>query len=188
MGVGAAAWAAPDITSMGGTPAYAASCTAGSTLFSLCTNNSSCSCTSDAGFTANGVAYAAGQDTISYKPCDPANNGSRCPGPTFPGNLSFNFGNSGACAVGSSANGNGTAGTAAVVVTPTDSTLFCKAVVRVYDGSACTTNYNEYSGPVPSSPGAASLLLPQIPCASGGGGGNKFISYLVECSTERECL
>lgn len=183
VGVGAAAWAVPNITSMGGTPAYADSCTAGSTLFPICQTNTSCSCESTEAFKAGGVDYAIGTKVLDYKPCK----NTACVGPTFDGSATINVDQSGTCAAGSNPEGASTVdGTANVTVKPKNTSLFCRGVVRIYAGGQCSGANTQFNGEIKQ--GNSTLFLPLIPCSAAGTGGNIFLSVFVECSSEKECL
>ncbi len=174
-GVGVAVWTSPSITSLGGTPAYAAMCTAGFTSYELGTTNTSCNCNPNAG--------TPGPKVANYKPLDSTRCGT---GPTFPGTFSLRKGSCGGAAVtnsGACPPGYGGTDNAGICVQPTNSSLFCRTEVRVYTGGACSTGFTQYFGAIGT--GTAFLPLPGIPCQSEG---NIFYSVFVRCSVERECL
>lgn len=173
VGVGAAVWTVPSITSLGGTPAYADTCTSGFTNYALGSRNTACNC-----------GNPPNDKFISYKelgtPC--AGDGNALPA-GFTAYLAQSAGgspitDSGTCPV-RPPNANTGAGVQANV----PSGLFCKTVVRIYQGGQCGNVFDEFVGPILSGPGF--YPLPDAPCQ---GGGNVFISVILRCSREEECL
>ena len=173
-GVGVAVWSSPSITSIGGTPAYADMCTAGHQDYALGSRNTDCSC---------GKPNTATGKLVRYKdlhtPC--AGDGSAFPGTWAltdgPGGTPV--GNNGTCPKNPE-DGDQNAGISA---SPTNTNLYCKSVVRLWQGGSCGNTFQEFVGPVVQ--GTGFYPLPGISCTSNG---NIFISVLLRCSVEPECL
>jgi len=174
VGVGAAVWTVPSITSLGGTPAYASVCTSGAISYEVGYTNTSCNCNPDVA----GPSKVAG-----YKPL----NGRCGVGPSFPGTAVLKIGScAGADVPNSGECPTGYGGAAGVCVKPdaAHQNLFCRTEVHVTDGN-CGPDLNVYFGAI-APPGAqAFLALPGVPCQ---GQGNIFLSVFVKCSIEEECL
>ena len=171
-GVGVAVWSVPNITSLGATPAYASVCTSGHTDYAIGSRNTDCSCGSPQ--TTKRVRYKE-----LGTPC--AGDGNVFPGTAYlsdgPGGPALT--DSGTCAK-SAEDPNDDAG---VTVSGISQTLFCRTVVRVYQGGSCGNTFSEILGPIVQ--GNGFYALPAAPCS---GGGNIFISVIIRCSREEECL
>ena len=171
-GVGVAVWSVPNITSLGATPAYASVCTSGFTDYELGSRNTSCNC-----------GDPQGDKYVRFKelgtPCAGGGN-------TFPGSAALTNGPGGAAindAGKCPQNPSDPGDNAGVTATPTNPNLFCKTVVRVYQGGSCGNTFQDFSGPVVKGPGF--YPLPKVVCQ---GGANIFISVIIRCSIEEECL
>ena len=194
-----AAWSTPSITSLGGTPAYAASCTAGSIFYELGGRNTNCNCNpigSTTTTTTTTTLPGASTTTTTLPPVTgtvvrykllQGGCGSTA---VFPGTAVLRngscsaaaTGNDGSCPSGFTASNTPT--NVCVCVSPTNTNLFCRAEVRVYQGgSNCSGNVTRFRGPVQR--GAGCLPLPPVSCQAGG---NIFVSVGVTCSVERECV
>ena len=170
VGVGAAVWTVPSITSLGGTPAYAETCTGGTVEFQAGTTNTSCSCGS------NPNKY------VSYKPLSK----TACQGDPRPtsfivdltlGATNSLVQNSGECPA---PDGN-------VFARISGSNKFCVVKVVIHQGNDCGTTPigpPVYSAIAP--PGATTYVaMPQAPCQ---GAGNVFTSVGLVCATDEACL
>lgn len=181
-GVGVAVWTVPSVTSLGGTPAYAATCTTGFVQYEGGITNTGCICDDTTG---------AGRPKVaSYHSLQQTTN-SRCLGANFPGTIIVK---SSSCAgTEAVATGNGLcppgygAENAGVCVTPdaTHQNLYCRLLVYTTDnGGACGTNPTSI-GPVEFVGTGKWFELPGVPCQ---GNGNIFLGVALRCSVEAECL
>lgn len=174
-GVGVAVWSSPSITSIGGTPAYADMCTAGHQDYALGSRNTDCSC---------GKPNTATGKVVRYKDL-----GTPCAGDgnlVFPGVATLTDGYNGSKIKDSGTCPNNLEDpndNAGVTASPTNANLYCRTIVRIWQGGSCSNTFQEYPGPVEQGPGF--YPLPAISCTAAG---NIFISVLLRCSVEPECL
>lgn len=169
-GVGVAVWSSPSITSIGGTPAYAAVCTKGFTNYALGSRNTSCSC-----------GDPQVQKYADFKPL-----GTPCAGDgsTFTGSAYLSVGPGGPAIPESGECPQVAGGNAGVTVTSLPNpNLYCRTVVRIWQGGSCGGSYTEVVGPIFQGP--TFYPLPGVPCQ---GGGNIFISVILRCSLQQGCL
>lgn len=159
-GVGVAAWSAPSITSIGGTPVYAAVCTAPVTTFEAGSRNTDCGGCSG---------------PIRYKQWST----SQCAGTPFPGTAILTT------STGSPAPSNGLCpGDAYVSVSGAPPGQFCVVTVTVYLGNCSGTPIDGGSTP-PFSGGGGIVPLPAVSCNPPN---NKFLRVQVRCSRQVACL
>ena len=176
-GATAPLWSSPKVTAIGPTPRFAVVCTAGFTNFALGSRNTSCNC--------NGPGSLK---FVNYKdlhtPC--AGDGSALP-PGFTAYLSNGpngpaVGESGSCPADATNNDN-----AGVQVNAAPG-QFCRTIVRIWDGGSCQNVIGEFPGPIIPAGGSGFFPLPAVECSSSANGGNIFISVILRCSSEQECL
>ena len=181
-GVGVVAWTSPSITSMAGTPAYAAVCTGGTTVFYLGYRNTSCSCES------------GDVDYIKFKQLSPDACG--IPLSAKPREVTFNFDNTGLCPPGTTEQGNGTAGTATATIQaasdPSKDYELCRLKVVVVDGQCSLVpvpHGTVYSDDVPK--GSTEVVdMPKIVCGPNSPIGNSglFLQVYLECTNDEACF
>jgi len=183
-GVGVAAWSAPNITTLGFTPAYAAVCTVTPEVYDIGRNrNTSCNCNVVTPPADNPLGIGVGDKVVGYKPPTAAVCDKAFPGTAYiAANATCTVPNGQASLCPSGAGGG-----AGICIYPDDDDLFCRAQVLVKDGNDCGsgTVYATVLGPV----GSDFLPLPQVPCASDAPWPSDiFLRIQVICSTNPECL
>jgi len=160
-GVGVAAWSVPSITSLGGTPVYAAVCT--SPVFSYEAGGRNTSCGGCDG-------------KVSYKPWST----NQCVGTPFPGTATLvtsggtPVGNSGVCSDNAFVSVSGV---------PANQSCVVRVIVRLGN---CTGTFqiSDVSAPFNSN---ATVALPTISCATFTSS-NIFTQIQVVCSAQTACL
>lgn len=159
-GVGVAAWSTPSITSIGGTPVYAAACTSPVFYYEAGSRNTDCGgCTG----------------SIRYKQWDT----SQCSGTPFPGTATLTTSTGGAPPQAGLCPPN-----AYVTVTGAPASQYCVVRVAVYLGNCSGTFITGGSTP-PFSGGGGTVPLPPVNCSPPN---NKFLRVQVVCSDQLACL
>ena len=206
-GAGAAAWSAPNITTLGFAPAYAQVCTVAPTAYFLGSRNTSCNCEE---LDASGTPVHKGEESAQYKlikgTCDGFNGG-------FPGTAILTEGScsgeaiddSGGTTTNSSAGCPGQepsgrqwdakgapleVGNAGVCVTPTPGSTvsgqYCRVKIELVENGACSDNVigtvttDSFVGPTWHK-------LPPI-LRSEWGNCAFFLRYFVECAPDVTCF
>lgn len=174
-GVGVAAWSAPSITSLGGSPVYAGICTQPILNYEIGSRNTSCNCED-----------AMGNKFVNYKEL-----GTPCGVSSPPASVYMSHGpcgaamdDSGTCPPGTTQQGNGAVGDAYVCIGANTSNLFCRAKVTVERGN-CSGDIKAtaFSGAV--GPTGGSAPMPKVACP---GGGNLFVRITLQCSVDPDCV
>lgn len=175
-GVGVAVWSTPSITSIGGTPVYAAACTGTTARYDVGYSQTSCNCDN------NGVS------SIKYTPITSQCGGTAVPlgyAATITDGSGTPLGASGSCAPGTVQNGNNNAGTAHATLT-VPSGQFCKLEVFATVGNCGTVIANTtVSTGIVTGPATSSVALPPVSCS---GGGNVFFQAVLVCSNDIGCI
>lgn len=179
-GVGVAAWSAPSITSLGGSPVYAGVCTQPIFDYEVGSRNTSCDCESGT------------QKYINYKLLkDPCGGGSTPPVTVVlkhGGCGGSNVGNNGTCAPGTTKQGSGTAGDTYVCIGSNTSGLFCRVKVTVElgncSGSVVATAFSGSVGPA-----GGSSPMPAVECTGAAlTSSNLFVRTTLQCSIDPDCV
>lgn len=181
-GVGAVAWTSPSISSLGGTPAYAAVCTGGYEDFVIDYRNTACNCGSPPNEKL--VSY---KDPYNTQQCPVANNAPRQV--TFhQGNLATSplLTNSGSCPP-TTPGGPGAYAWIQDKDAPNDY-QFCRLKVESVEGNCSTGSLvvkeYAYSDIVPKDANQF-VPMPNVSCKADG---NIFLRISLECANEIECL
>jgi hypothetical protein len=182
-GVGVAAWSVPSITSLGGTPVYAAACTGGKTETVLGTRN-----------TDNGGCGTGNTKTVRYKP--PTTN--QCSSsPSSLGRLTEGSVEGGPC--GAEPGGDGLCfPTAGFCITPPLG-LYARGVVQVRTGNCedvgtlsrrADTGIVGPGAYVPGNPGLLKSYWAKLPevFQSELASGNTFARYSIETARDDACF
>lgn len=172
-GVGAAAWSAPNIKTLGFTPAYAQVCTVPIQFFEVGNRNTACNCDPDAGTPGDKVAnYKEIQNS-----CRPFN--------MFPASAILRNGSCAGTAVGDSGDcpPGYDSGDVGLCVGANGSGLFCVARVQVTEGQCGNVRDERFSAIFP--PAGGFEFMPGVECQ---GGGNLFLQIDMVCSTDPFCL
>ncbi len=198
-GVGVAAWTAPSITSLGGTPVYAANCTGPVLTYFLGERNTACDCTNG----TNDVVSLKWPETddcgeTQYYSYYPQGGGSRRTGDVQgPRDIYFTFGNDGDCPPGTETKSGQQVGTASVTITAPlappigPGPAFCVIEVLVYSGNSCGAGAlrgSATTGIVGST--QKTLGMPVVTCGSSTDPwpSNLFMRLNLKCSDDDACL
>ncbi len=193
VGVGVAAWSTPSITSLGGTPVYAAQCTGPITNYFLGQRNTSCDCN---GFSISGDTSSPVYKFVQYKwpftgdcgqtvyDSNPSAPGTQPAGPRVP---TFNFGNNGECPPdtwkGNSPPPNGIA-----AVTIPGGSDWCVITVKVLlNNCGSSVLATATTGLVGGT--AKTVAMPRVLCASTGPTPSSiFLQMFLTCAEDDACL
>lgn len=188
-GVGVVAWSSPSITSIGMTPAYAATCTGGTTRYFLGGRNTSCNCDGTGGDN-NGSATITGAKYVKYiNPkfeCDDERIST-----TLPRVLTHNLTESGVCPKGTSGNPGNNDAYVSIGARSPGGLEFCVITVEIWyknfclDGEYITTATSGIVGA-----GGGTVYMPAVNCASFPSvvASNIFIKVFLECAADEACL
>lgn len=166
-GVGAAAWSAPNITTLGFTPAYAQVCTQPLLEFEVSNRNTACNCGSNP------------NKRVSYKEF-----GTACAGTAYPGTAVLRSGTCAGPLIGNSGEcPQGFGGNAGVCVSAPPAGTTCKIRVIVQQGNCTGTPIAVVISDAFSGPGFVDM--PAAPCQ---GSGNVFVRVQIVCSVDPDCL
>jgi hypothetical protein len=184
-GVGAVAWTSPSISSMGGTPAYAAVCTGGYQNFVIDYRNTSCNCGK------NPNKY------VSYKP--PGTTQQCTVDNVLPREVTFHvrqnngtyvaLTTSGACPPDAA----GDPGAYARIRSNNSSIdfEFCRLRIDAMDGNCenlvVRPNGTVY-GPIVPKNADIYTAMPKVGCGSGADGSNVFLRVSLECANDDACF
>ncbi len=200
-GVGVAAWTAPSITSLGGTPVYAANCTGPVIPYFLGERNTSCDCSNGTNDTVSlkwPYTDDCGETNVYYTTYPKNQNSMETAGDTQgPRNITFNFGNNGSCPVGSETKSGQVVGDAAVTISAPlpapagPGPKYCVIEVLVYSGNSCglgTLRGSATTGIVGTT--AKTLDMPSVTCGSSTDPwpSNLFMRLNLKCSDDDACL
>ena len=179
VGAGAVAWSAPNITTLGFTPAYAQVCTVPTNSYVVSARNTSCDCCSNPDTSAKykefsgncGGVLFPGTAILTETSCagDPIGNNGTTPGNSDAGCVPVCGGDPGVC------------------VTPNDLTLACRVVIELISNGSCSNNFVLPTITTAAAVGQSWHPLPELRrdlvqnCSF-------FIRINVECSTDIFCL
>lgn len=185
-GVGVAVWSTPSISSMGGTPVYAANCSATVLRFGIGTRNTSCDC-------EIGRIKFVGFKELNGGPCE----GDLTGGPSVVLQKTVNgmlvgIGNDGDCAKGTVKTGPKTPGSAVATIGPNGDDLFCQLEIRVTRGR-CPTLESDVLAVVTScvvDSEGGTVDIPKVQCTGNSlaTASNIFLDVGLLCSTDFDCL
>lgn len=191
-GVGVAAWSAPSITSLGGTPVYAANCTGPVLTYFLGERNTSCDCTTG---TVDAVSYKWPWTADCNQPVYASSPSSGQPNPLNPPRtVTFNVDNSGSCPVGTKTKSGQQVGDASVTISApplppaAPGPKYCVIEVIVKQSKNCegATLASPSTGIISDTGGTVNM--PIVACGSDWDSSNIFMSLYLKCSDDDACL